>query len=382
MANGDSSTQEKELPASEKRLRDAAAEGQVARSRDLTHTVLLGAFLLAMVWQGKSLYEGSLQTVRNGLVWSRELVMDPNRISEHVGQLLAQAFAGALPTMAILACAVAVAALVPGGFIFTLKPLGPNFSRVSPAGGLSRLMNVDMLIDLGKLLIFAVLLMIGGGWYTWSSLTDFAQTGAAHLQGALNLSFVTVQNGLWVLFLIMLAATLVDVPLQHFRHLKRLKMSVQEARDEHKEAEGDPQIKSRIRAKQQQISRARMLSDVPQADVIITNPSHYAVAVRYEEGGMGAPVVVAKGVDHLAARIREIGGFCEIPFVEAPPLARALYAHVEVGHEIPSSLYQAVAQVLAYVYQLRHWTPGQPSGPITAPQIQLPDGLDPAGGKP
>ena len=382
MSSSETTRDDRQLPASERRLQKAADDGQVARSRDLGHSVLIAAVLLAMGWFGAQLQDGSIAALRQGLGLSRELMTEPTRLGPHLASMAGHALSVAAPTLALLAFALASASLASGGFVFSLHPLRPSFSRLSPASGMARLFNRDVLVDLVKLLVFASLLTIAGGWYTWSSLAEFAQAGSSYLNDGLGLSFATIQNGLWLMFVLMLLATVIDVPLQRHRHQSNLRMTLQEVRDEHKEVEGDPQIKSRIRARQQQIGRARMLSEVPKADVIITNPSHFAVAVRYDDSNMGAPVVVAKGADHLAARIREIATYCEIPFVEAPPLARALYAHVEVGREIPAVLYQAVAQVLAYVYQLRHWQPGKGQAPIAPHSIVVPAGLDPDVGSP
>lgn len=379
MANSEASKDDRSLPASERRLQKAADEGQVARSRDLGHSAILGSFLLATLWLGATLFDSTKNILRDGLSFDQQILSDPAKVLEHVSDLALRALTSVAPLLALLAGAAVIVSLIPGGFVLTLKPLLPDFKRVSPLTGLARLFNRDVLVDLGKLILFAGLLTMAGGWYTWSSIPDFAQLGSTPIKQALNVSFSTVQNGLWLLFVLMIMVTVLDVFLQRHRHHSNLKMTLQEVRDEHKETEGDPQMKSRIRGRQQQISRARMLSELPKADVIITNPTHFAVAIRYDESGMGAPTVIAKGADHLAARIREIAGFCEIPFVEAPPLARALYAHVEVGHEIPATLYQAVAQVLAYVYQLRHWQPGQGAQPSVPHELAVPFGLDPIG---
>ena len=378
MANSEASKEDRSLPASERRLQKASDEGQVARSRDIGHSAIVGSFLLGTLWLGASLFESSKNLIRDGLSFSRQVLFDPALVLEHVSKLIYQALTSVSPFLALLACAAIIVAVIPGGFVLSLKPLMPDFKKVSPLTGLGRLFNRDILIDLVKLIFFAALLTMAGGWYTWSVIPDFAQLGSAHIKSALSLSFDTVQRGLMLLFVLMVLVTIFDVLLQRHRHHSNLKMTLQEFRDEHKETEGDPHMKSRIRGRQQQISRARMLSELPKADVIITNPTHFAVAIRYDESGMGAPIVIAKGADHLAAKIREIAGFCEIPFVEAPPLARALYTHVEVGQEIPATLYQAVAQVLAYVYQLRHWKPGQGAHPSVPHELAIPFGLDPA----
>lgn len=186
--------------------------------------------------------------------------------------------------------------------------------------------------------------------------------------------------GLVALVGVLAAVALVDVPFQWFRHRADLKMTHQEARQEAKESEGDPMLRGRMRARQREIAGRRMLVAVPTADVVITNPTHYAVAIRYDESAMGAPRVVAKGADLLAARIREIATQAGVPVLGAPPLARALYAHVEVDREIPAALYNAVAQVLAWVYQLRHATDPRARAPVAPAAIEVPPGMDPAPG--
>jgi flagellar biosynthetic protein FlhB len=175
---------------------------------------------------------------------------------------------------------------------------------------------------------------------------------------------------------VVLVAALIDGPLQVFRHRKDLMMTPQEARQEHRESEGDPQVKAKLRQLQREMSRGRMLAAVAQANVVVTNPTHFAVALKYDDGVMGAPRVVAKGADLLAARIRELAAEANVPMLEAPPLARALYRHVEIDQEIPAALYSAVAQVLAWVYQLEQFAAGRGSRP-REPGIQVPDGLDP-----
>ncbi len=378
MANSEASKEDRNLPASEQRLQKASDEGQVARSRDIGHSAIIGSFLLGTVWLGAALFDNTKNILRDGLSFGRQVLFDPALVLEHVSQLALRALTSVTPFLVLLACAAIIVSVIPGGFIFTLKPLMPDFKKISPLTGLGRLFNRDVLVDLGKLVLFSALLTMAGGWYAWSEIPDFAQLGSAHIKQAMSLSYESIQSGLWLLFLLMVMVTILDVLLQRHRHQSNLKMTLQEVRDEHKENEGDSQVKSRIRGRQQQISQARMLSELPKADVIITNPTHFAVAIRYDESGMGAPTVIAKGADHMAAKIREIAGFCEIPFVEAPPLARALYAHVEVGKEIPATLYQAVAQVLAYVYQLRHWKPGQGAHPSVPHELAVPFGLDPA----
>ena len=185
---------------------------------------------------------------------------------------------------------------------------------------------------------------------------------------------------LGLMVLLLFFSALIDVPLKWWRHRYKLRMTHQEGREEMRESEGDPQVKGQIRARQREVAMARMMAAIPQADVVITNPTHFAVAIRYDETRMGAPRVVAKGADHLAARIREIAKAAAVPMVEAPPLARALYAKVDIDREIPEALYTAVAQVLAYVFQLRRWVPGRGPMPSVPDDLPVPAGLDPKEG--
>ena len=184
-------------------------------------------------------------------------------------------------------------------------------------------------------------------------------------------------GGFSLLILLLVAIATFDVPFQWFRHRADLRMTREEARKESRESEGDPMLRGQIRAKQREVSRRRMLAAVPSADIVVVNPTHYAVAIRYDESAMDAPRVVAKGVDLLAARIQAIARESNVPVLEAPPLARALYAHVEIDREVPRALYAAIAQVLAYVYQLKRWVPGRTAAPRAPADIEVPPGMDP-----
>lgn len=366
---------ERELPASQKRLDEARERGQVPRSRELTSAMLLIAGAGALVAAGPALMDQSAGFLEHGLTLSRASAFDPHVALEQAGSLAVRGLAIALPVLGLLFGAAVASQLALGGWLFTTEPLTPDFGRMSPLKGLSNMFSGHGLTELVKA-IFKVTL-IGGcaAWLMWRDAaaltTPLSQAPGA---GLANAGAVIARD------FMLLAATLIlvaaaDVPLQLWRHAKGLRMSLAEVKREAKETEGDPQIKSKIRARQREAARRRMMSAVPKADVVITNPTHYSVALAYQGDSMRAPKVVAKGMDEVAARIREIASEHGVPLLEAPPLARALYAHAELEEAIPAALYNAVAQALAYVYQLRSMIGGRmPQAPT---DIAVPDELDP-----
>lgn len=381
MADTDVSREDRQLPASQKRLQKAAEDGRVARSRDVGHALLIGTALLAMGVFGPSLAGDTVQMVRGALQFSAAQVLDPSYMPLRLRTFGESAVWAVVPTLAAFVAAAITASMIPGGLVFSTKPLSFDFTRINPANGFGRVFSRHSAVDALKLLAVSTALAIGAWMYSGGSLERFGGLAGRPLPHALAGSFDTLGGGLAILVGILFAVALVDAPLQWFRLRSDLKMTHQEVREEAKEAEGDPHLRARIRSRQREISRSRMLSAVPSADVVITNPTHYAVAIRYDENRMGAPRVVAKGADLIAARIREIASECGVPLMEAPPLARALYANVEIDHEIPAALYSAVAQVLAYVFQLRHHVPGRGQAPRAPADLEVPPELDPRTGE-
>lgn len=377
MANDNNSSEDRELPASQRRLEKAAERGQVARSRDLGHLSAIAAAMTAFALLGAGVADKLVASLRAGLTIPHTLAFDPALLADRIAGLTGRSFGAVLPLMLAIVGAVIVAAMLPGGPTLTLHPLRLDVSRVSPFSGMRRIFAVTSLTDLTKLALISLALGVAGTLYLSAIAPQFVQLARVELNTAMIGVGGLIRNGGWTLCGVLLLAALVDVPLQWFRLRNSLKMTHQDVREEHKETEGDPRIKARIRSLQMQMRRNQMMAAVPRADVIITNPTHYAVAIRYDEGGSAAPVVIAKGVDHLATRIREIAQAHDIPFVEAPPLARALYRHVDIDQQIPAALYQAVAQVLAYIYQLRQWRSGKGRAPIEPTRIPIPPGLDP-----
>lgn len=349
----DDSAQEKELPASQKRKQQAREKGQVARSRDLTSSLLLLGVAVLVTSLGGWFYDTGRALLHTGLTVSAQAAQDPTAMLQAAGKV---ALIGALllaPVLALTFLAAAAGGVLMGGWVFSSEALAPDFSRLDPVRGLKRMVSLTGLGELGKALLKAVVIGVIAGlvlWHQREPLLGLLQVEPGLAQTQLGL--IAAKAFLWIAAGTLLVAA-VDVPWQLFQMNKRLRMSRQDLQDEMRESEGNPQIKQKIRALQQERARKRMMAAVPKADVVVTNPTHYAVALAYEEGKNRAPVVLALGADRVAARIREIAAEHGVPVVEAPPLARALFHHAELEQEIPVALYNAVALLLAYVYQLR-----------------------------
>jgi flagellar biosynthetic protein FlhB len=380
MSTEGQSPEDKHLPASEQRLKKAREEGQVARSRDLSSFLLLGGAALAMSFMAPRMWEQSLQLVASGLALEPGMARNPQFLGEQLTRLTWQGFVVAGPMLGLLTVAGVAAALALGGWNFTFQPLMPQFSRIDPIAGFSRIVSRQGLAEMAKLLCLIAILAVVVGTVVWGERESAAGLAGLPVQTAVSevgrISFA----GLSMFVVVIAFAALGDVPLQIWRHTSQLRMSHDEAKREQKENDGDPHVKAKIRAAQRSMAQRRMMERVPKADVIVTNPTHYAVALQYSDNATGAPRVVAKGLDLVAQRIREIGEAHKVPVLEAPPLARALYRHTELDQEVPVALYQAVAQVLAYVFQLRRYQEfGGPASvaPVLPDHIAVPPGMDP-----
>lgn len=370
----DTEREDRTLPATPRRLEKAREEGQVARSRELASLIVVGAAFGALALSGPALWDASLGLLREGLAFDAVGARNPSIALERFSGLGVKALAAYGPFLLVMLAAAVAAPLALGGWLFTWKPLQPNFGRMDPLGGLGRLVSREAWIELGQSALKA--LAVGGiaAWATWSvvpQLAATAATGALTSAFALSLQALTFGGACLLGALALLAV--IDVPLTLRTHALRLRMTPQELREEHRETEGDPQLKGRIRQQQRAVARRRMMAKVPTATVVVTNPTHYAVAIDWKEG-MRAPRVVAKGTGEVAQRIKDLARAAGVPLLEAPPLARALNRHVELDAEVPAALYQAVAQVLAWVFQVRSARPGRYP---KAPEVVVPEGLDP-----
>lgn len=368
---------EKTEAASPRRLEKAREEGQIARSRELGTFMMLAVGVGAIWASGGSLYEGLSGVLRTGLAFDQRVALDPGVMVEQAVSGFGHALLTLLPIFGLLAVIAVLSSVVLGGIIISTKPLQPNFSKLSPLAGLKRMFSAQTVVELVKALAKA--LLVGGVavWVIWRYHDDML--GLMHVAPSAALTKALSLVAMCCAFIVasLLIIVMLDVPWQIFSHLKKLRMSKEDVRQEHKESEGDPHVKARIRQQQRQAARRRMMSEVPKADVVVTNPTHYAVALKYDESKGGAPVVLAKGTGIIAAKIRELAAENRIPTLEAPPLARALHQHVELGQEIPAELYTAVAEVLAWVFQLRSWRSGWGHEPTAPTRLNVPAELDP-----
>lgn len=287
-----------------------------------------------------------------------------------------------LPVGFVLMLVACGAAIALGGWVFSTKALMPKFSRMNPLSFPGRIFSRHAVLENLKLALLAVVLGFASYLYLSSKMNDFVGSMGLALPAALSHVGGLIIGGLFVLVLVLAGTAGADVPLQMWRHHSQLKMTLEEAKQENKEMEGDPHVKGRIRSMQRETAKRRMMANVPGASVVVTNPTHYAVALAYDDTKSGAPRVVAMGTDLVAAKIREIAAANDVPLLEAPPLARALYAHAELDREIPVALYTAVAQVLAYVFQLRAAMAGRAPAPRALPAIEVPADLDPKNAAP
>jgi len=346
-------SQEKTEQATPKRLDEAKEKGQVSRSRELSTMAVLMVGASCLLIFGNAIINTLLLIMRDGFVINRAELFNNKSILIALADAGGDALLGLTPLLISLFVIALTAPLVIGGWVFSIQAMSFKWEKLDPIKGMKRVIGVRGLMELVKAL--AKFLLIGGlaVLLLWLKIDELILLGHNGLRTGL------VETGtiiIWV-FLVLSASTIiiaaVDIPFQIWEHSKQLKMSKQELKDEMKETEGKPEVKSHIREMQQQLANQRMLEQVPKADVIITNPTHYAVALRYQQQEMGAPRVVAKGVDHMAQRIRLVADQHSITLYSAPLLARALYFTTRIDQEIPAGLYLAVAQILAYIYQLR-----------------------------
>ena len=368
--SADSDLDKTELP-SQRRLDQAREEGNVPRSRELAACVSLLAGGLLLWVMGTSLRSQLAVMLRDSLSFNRSVATDPALLLEQFAHLSGRVLWHFLPLGAAILLLTVLSPLMVGGWLFSFKNLGPRLSRLDPIAGAARLFSVDSLAELGKAVAKAALvgvvawLAVARQFDQMLALSSFGVRQQSHaLADLLLAAFLPIAGTLGLI-------AAVDIPLQRWRHTKQLMMTREEVRQEHKEQEGNPEVKGRIRSLQREMARRRMMAAIPTADVVITNPTHYAVALSYAKSSNSAPRVVAKGADEIAAKIRELAAAHQVPLLESPPLARALYRHVEIGDAIPEKLYTAVAQVLAYVFQLK--AGGKPDLPD---QIEVPDGMD------
>ncbi|HOW47210.1 MAG TPA: EscU/YscU/HrcU family type III secretion system export apparatus switch protein [Rubrivivax sp.] len=373
-------TQDRRLPASERKLRKARAQGQIARSRDLAHFAAVGTVLGLLIAFAPRLLQALQQSLAAGLRFDAAALADPLAMPGRLAQGLAAAFGVVLVLGAVMLPAALAAGVAAGGWNFSWQALAPKPEKLDPFAGIGRLVSGRQVGEALKACTLALIVGVVGALFLRARLDDFAATLGLPLPLALGRLGQALADGLLWLLLALAAFAALDVPLQRYLHAKRLRMSTQEYKQEQRETEGSPELKQRQRARMRELATRRMLAAVPKADLVVMNPTHYAVALRYDESRMSAPTVVAKGADLVALRIRDTAQGARVPVLQAPPLARALYAHAELDRPVPQALFTAIAQVLAHVYALRAHLAGQGAAPAPLAAVAVPPGLDPQEG--
>ncbi|MEQ5834360.1 flagellar biosynthesis protein FlhB [Marinobacter sp. NFXS9] len=374
MAEEDDNSQEKTEEATPRRLEKAREEGQTARSRELATMAVLLAGASGLLMFGSTLGASLERIMRYSFSFERMVAFDTNYMTTMLGAAAQDAAVALSPILLLLLVASIFGPIGIGGLLFSGKAIAPKLSRMDPLKGLKRMFSLRALIELVKAVAKVALVMV-------IALVILDQRTDDLLAIAEEAPIPAMEHVLWTLgwsFFLLSCATIIiaaiDVPFQIYDHQKKLRMTKQEVKDEFKDTEGKPEVKSKVRQLQREMAQRRMMQDVPTADVVITNPTHYAVALKYDQKKMAAPVVVAKGADQVAFKIMEIAREHKVDVLRTPPLTRAVYHNTDVGGEIPQGLYVAIAQVLAYLYQLRRYRRGQGQRP-GMPDFPIPSDL-------
>jgi flagellar biosynthetic protein FlhB len=373
----DSDLEKTEQP-SQRRIDQAREKGQVARSRELSTFVVLLAGGGTLWFMGASFMQHMVKSLRDGLTIGRDVAFNTGLIIPRLHDLALDALITFAPLLLAVMIAAVFSPLILNGWLFSLEALQPKFSKLNPISGISRMFSRTSLVELVKAIGKSILVGGVAAWVIWHNKDAVMMLSAQPAVSAIPQMGNLVATCSMMIIGAMLLIVAIDVPFQLWDHNKKLMMTKEEVRQESKETEGDPMVKGRIRQLQREAARRRMMSEIPTADVVVTNPTHYAVALKYnDKKGSGAPVVVAKGSHLLALRIREIAEENHVPILEAPPLARALHKHTDLGESIPEALYTAVAEVLAYVYQLRRYEKQGGVRPQEPTDLSVPLELDP-----
>ena len=372
-----SSSQDKNLPASEQKLRKTRRDGQAARSRDLSHLAILGMGSVCMLVLAPYLFEHLQRAMGQQLVFDAAGVRTPTVMIDRLQAMVLTGLLASALFAALTGGAALLSAVGAGGWVWSFKPITPQFSRLNPLKGAANLFAKQQLTNVAKMVLMTAVLSAVAWQYLGGSLEQVAQLVLQPSPLALAQVGNWLVTGMALLMLVVFLVALVDVPLQVFFFKSRLKMSHEEMKQEHKESDGNPHTKGRMRQRQREAADGASVTAVPKADFVVMNPTHYAVALRYDDQSMGAPQVISKGTDLIAMTIRDLARTHGVPVLESPRLARALYAHADLDQPIPAALFSAVAQVLAYVYRLKAAQSGQGRMPGDLPELDVPAELDP-----
>ncbi|BFM06744.1 flagellar biosynthesis protein FlhB [Halioxenophilus aromaticivorans] len=370
----DDSNEEKTEEPTAKRLEKAREEGQVPRSKELTTTAVLLGATVSLYTLGGSLTKGFTGIFADSFTFDRQAAFDPNIM---ISRLTSSMFDGLwllVPFFIVLLIVAIAGPIALGGWLMSAKSLAPKMDRLNPLSGLKRMFSMKSLVELVKAIAKVSVIMLVAVLLLKVQQGHIVHLSDSSTRQALVDAVTIIATAAIILSAATIVIALADVPFQIWDTTRQLKMSRQEIKDEMKDSEGKPEVKGRIRQLQREMANNRMMASVPEADVIITNPTHFSVALKYDPNTMATPQVLAKGIDHVAIKIREIANAHEIEIVESPVLARAIYYTTDVDGEIPSGLYLAVAQVLAYIFQLRQYRPGQGAQrPRLPKRLPIPD---------
>lgn len=370
------SSQDRDLPATERKLQKARTDGQAARSRDLSHLAILGMGGVSMLVLAPQLLDRIQLEMSHQLLFDATTVRTPTNM---LVRLQAMVLVGLVASglFALLTSAAAlISAVGAGGWVWSFKPITPQFNRLNPLSGAANLFSKQQMTNVAKMVLMTTILTFVAWKYMGNSIEEMAALVLQPSPVAIRYVANWLAGGMAMLLLVVFLTALIDVPLQLFFFKSRLKMSHQEVKQEHKESDGNPQIKGRQRQRQREIADGASVTAVPKADFVVMNPTHYAVALKYDDT-MSAPQVISKGTDLIAMKIRDLANSHGVPVLQSPMLARALYAHAELDQPIPATLYTAVAQVLAYVYRLKAAMRGEGRMPDAQPDPYVPPELDP-----
>lgn len=372
MAEEDESGQEKTEEPTERKKEKAREDGQIPRSRELTTTLLLLSGSIGLMLLGPYMAGMLAGVFEHNFALEREVVFNTAHMVEHLAESLYFGVVSMLPLFLILAVASFLGPIGLGGWMFSGKSMAPKGSRLNPISGLKRMFSLKALVELAKALGKVLLIMSVAIGLLVVQQQDMLRLIDQQTIVAMKHSVWLTAVGAIALSAVTIAIAMIDIPFQIFENKKKLRMSRQEVKDEMKDTEGKPEVKSKVRQLQRDMAQRRMMADVPKADVVITNPTHYSVALRYDPDTMNTPVLLAKGTDQIAFKIREIARAHRIDVMESPALSRAIYYTTELEQEIPADLYMAVAQVLAYVFQLRNYRRGRGEKPSYPRNVQVP----------
>lgn len=365
--------QEKTEQPTAKRLAESRKKGQVPRSRELNTMAVTLAGALALMGMSGHIIEGFRGVLHGNFTLTREDIFEPTAMLRHLTEAIWDALWMLVPFFVVLMVVAVLASISLGGLSFSAEALAPKLDKLNPIKGMKRVFSIKGLVELLKAL--AKFLLIAGvtALLLRLSAKDLVSLSSLEVVQAMGEAGSLIGGALIILASTLILIALIDVPFQLWDHNRQLRMTKQEIRDEMKETDGRPEVKGRIRSLQREMAQQRMMQEVPKADVVVTNPTRYAVALRYDQDGMMAPKVVAKGTELVAAKIREVAGENDVPLIESPMLARALYFHTEIGDYIPAGLYLAVAKLLAYVFQLRVYLAEGGDKPSVPDDVTVPD---------